>query len=98
MFVVTVEFILKPSHREEFLEAMVVNALASREREPGCRQFDVTEDLADPSYVFLYELYDDRAAFDAHTASPHFKQFDMLVQPWIERKRARFLERLDPDC
>jgi quinol monooxygenase YgiN len=47
------------------------NATATREREPGCRQFDVCTS-ADDGLVFLYEVYDDRAAFDAHLAAPHF--------------------------
>ena len=37
--------------------------------------------------VFLYEIYDDRAAFDAHLASPHFRAFDAEVGPWVQDKQ-----------
>jgi quinol monooxygenase YgiN len=38
---------------------------------PGCRQFDVCRDPLDPALFFLYELYDDEAAIQAHLDSPH---------------------------
>lgn len=96
MYVVTVEFEAKPEQRDAFRKAMVVNARASREREPGCRQFDVTEDPGGSGLIFLYEVYDDRAAFDAHTASAHFLAFDALVGDWVARKVVRILQRIDP--
>ena len=96
MYVVTVEFVVKIEHVQDFRTAIVANARTSREFEPGCRQFDVCTDPANARAVFLYELYSDRAAFDAHLASDHFRQFDQQVAPWVERKTARMLGRLEP--
>ena len=94
MYVVTVSFQLKPAHRSDFLREMLQNARTSAEVEPGCRQFDVCVDPADDSQVFLYELYDDRAAFEAHLASPHFLAFDRLTAGWTAAKSVRTLVRL----
>ncbi len=44
---------------------------------------------------FLYEIYTDRAGFEAHLASAHYKSFDQLVQPWVADKKVRFLERIE---
>lgn len=96
MYVVTVEFDIKVDRLDEFRQQMVANARASREREPGCRQFDVCTDPAKPQVIYLYEVYDDRAAFDAHLAAEHFKTFDSTVAPWIATKAVRIYERLDP--
>ena len=96
MFVVTVEFVVQQDRVAAFREAMVENARASRTREPGCRQFDVCIDPSDPGVVFLYEVYDDQAAFDAHVASAHFVAFDGRVRDWVARKTVRSYERLDP--
>lgn len=96
MYVVTVEFVVKIEQIQEFRTAIVANARASREFEPGCHQFDVCMDPANVRAIFLYELYSDRAAFDAHLASDHFRHFDRQVAPWIERKTARMLERVEP--
>ena len=96
MYVVTVEFDIKTEKLEEFRAQMVANARASREREPGCMQFDVCADPKKPERIFLYEVYVDRAAFDAHLAAEHFKTFDRIVAPWIAAKSIRVYERLDP--
>jgi autoinducer 2-degrading protein len=95
-YVVTVVFVAKPAHRDDFRRAMIENATASRELEPGCRQFDVCE-TADASEIFLYEVYDSEAAFKAHLASDHFKRFDARVKPWVDDKRVLTYGRLSPE-
>jgi (4S)-4-hydroxy-5-phosphonooxypentane-2,3-dione isomerase len=89
MFVVTVDFTIQPEHVESFRAEMIANARASRERESGCRCFDVAFSERDPTLVFLYELYDDAMAFAAHQRTEHFKQFDATTAPWVQRKAAR---------
>lgn len=96
MYVVTVEFDIRADNLEAFRAHMIANARASREEEAGCRQFDVCADPAAPNRIFLYEVYADRAAFEEHLASAHFKAFDRTVAPWIAAKTVRFYERLDP--
>ena len=63
---------VKPDKREKFIGAISENAESSVRNEPGCHQFDVFEDESTPNHFFYYERYTDRAAFDAHKASPHF--------------------------
>ena len=94
-YVVTVHFVARPAHREAFRAAMVDNATASREREPGCRQFDVCE-TPDGASIFLYEVYDDEAAFRAHLDTDHFRRFNEATARWVEEKRVATFHRLDP--
>ena len=61
-----------PDHRDAFLAAIRENAARSVADEPGCHHFDVAADVADDHHFLFYELYTDRAAFDAHRATPHF--------------------------
>lgn len=89
MFVVTVTFVIKPEHVADFAPAMLANARASLETEPGCRRFDVCRDPANPTVTFLYEIYDDKAAFDVHKSMPHFKAFDAQVAPWVADKQVK---------
>ena len=96
MFVVTVEFTIGRADAAAFRAAVVGNAIASLTHEPGCRQFDVCDSDEDPGQFFLYELYDDRAAFDAHLASAHFKAFDRQVAGWVVRKTVRTYRRARP--
>lgn len=86
MFVITVEFTIKPAHIAEFMPAMIANAKASLDNEPGCHQFDVCVAVDDPNRIFLYEIYADRAAFDHHLATLHFKAFDARARDWVLSK------------
>jgi quinol monooxygenase YgiN len=94
MFVVAVEFWLNPGRTAEFVPLIRENAKVSAEVEPGCRQFDVCLDPNDPTYVFLYEVYDDRAAFEVHLATKHFRQFDESSEAYIQRKKVRMLDQI----
>ena len=76
VYVVLVEFRLKPGMSERFRQMINENARASVRDEPGCRQFDVVVPDGEPDSVVLYEIYDDAAAFDAHKKTPHFASFD----------------------
>lgn len=91
-----VEFRIKPEHVTAFDAAITENARASRETEPGCRQFDVCRDPQDPQLFFLYELYDDDAAIAAHLQSAHFKAMDSSAAPWVESKSVRKYQRTAP--
>ncbi|WP_282047222.1 putative quinol monooxygenase [Roseibium album] len=86
MFAVTVQFQIRDGMFETFMPLMIENAKASLEGEPGCRQFDVCSDPDRPNEVFLYEIYDDAAAFQAHLKTPHFQAFDVQVAPMISEK------------
>jgi autoinducer 2-degrading protein len=96
MYVVSVVFTIAAAARTAFLPLMLDNARRSREVEPGCRQFDVCVDAARPGLVFLYEVYDDRAAFDAHLASTHFKAFAAATQSMIEARDIQTWSRAAP--
>lgn len=92
MFIVAVQFIIHPENVAGFKDAVMKNAAASERDEPGCHQFDVCFN-ADGTQCFLYEVYDDEAAFGAHRASPHFKLFFETVQPMIVERRFESYER-----
>ena len=85
-FVVTVDFRIRPGQMDAFLPIMRDNAAASVRDEPGCLQFDVCTDPARLDQVFLYEVYTDAAAFDAHLATPHFADFNAASADMIADK------------
>jgi len=89
MFAVTVLFEIHDGHLGRFMPMMIGNAKASLEQEEGCRRFDVLTDPDRPGEVFLYELYDDQAAFEIHLRTPHFREFDARVAPMVAAKTVR---------
>ncbi len=82
-FVIIVEFRLVPGSQDRLLRLIADNANASVRDEPGCRRFDVLTPAGETDRVVLYEIYDDRAAFEAHLRTPHFARFNEASAPLI---------------
>jgi (4S)-4-hydroxy-5-phosphonooxypentane-2,3-dione isomerase len=95
MYVIAVEFTIHSQHAPTFMPLMLENARNSLQTEPGCRRFDVCRDPSQPERIFLYELYDDRAAFDLHRATAHFKAFDAATTAMIAKKTVHSYELID---
>ena len=94
MYVIIVDFEIKPDRVANFLPLMQENAAASVCDEPGCHHFEACRHPDAPHRIFLYEPYDDRAAFEAHLASSHFRNFDTATADMIVSKDVRTLQRL----
>lgn len=91
MFAVTVTFDIHPDCLDAFMPLMIENARASRNQEPGCQQFDVCQN---GTRIFLYEIYDDAAAFDAHLATDHFKRFNAAVTDMVQHRDLKTYEHV----
>ena len=96
MFVVTVTFEVKPGHEAAFLARVRRQAEDSLSREPDCLQFDVCRPTGGDDTVFLYEIYSDEAAFQAHMETAHFKDFNAAVEPWVAGKQVQTWLRVAP--
>lgn len=81
---------------DKFMPIAMENAKATRETEPGCRQFDVLVDPKDPTRVMFYEVYDDGAAFDAHQQTAHFKRYLDLGLRHLASRNRNVYARLAP--
>ena len=88
MYVVTVDFVVKPEHTQGFHAAILQQAKDSL-TEAGCQQFDVAVDPDHANKIFLYELYDDLAAFEVHKNSAHTKALFGQIESWLASKTLR---------
>ena len=86
MFVVTVQFEVRPEHRQSFRDAVLRQARSSLDVEAGCHVFDVCVDPDNDAAFYLYERYENSEAFEVHLDSKHYKRFDVQVAPWIAGK------------
>lgn len=96
MFAVTVTFTLHAGAVESFRPLIEANARASVETEEGCRRFDVCTDPSRPDEVFLYELYDDEEAFQAHMTTAHFLAFDGAIGALVADKTVLTFAKVAP--
>ena len=96
-FTVIAELEVASEHKAEFLEFCRLDGVGSVTNEPGCRQFDTLTSDEAPNDVILYEVYDDRAAFDHHLTMPHYKVFAAAVEKLgVTTRLVRFLNRTHP--
>jgi len=90
--VLVVHFRIHPEHIGAFAQAITANAKASLELEPGCLRFDVCRDPQDPALFFLYEIYSDDTAVQAHLAAAHFLRMNEETAEWVESKTVQRLQ------
>jgi quinol monooxygenase YgiN len=72
-FAVAARWVAQQGEEEEVLRCLRELAPQSR-AEAGCRFYQANRDPDDARVFFLYEIYDDREAADAHWSSDHFKR------------------------
>ena len=94
MIAVCVTFAIKPGRMEDFMVAMKKQARDSLEKEVACRHFDICGDGEATDEVFLYELYDDRGAFQVHLESDHFQSFDAKVADMVAGKEVKIFDQV----
>jgi autoinducer 2-degrading protein len=88
MFVNAVDYDILPAERDNFLAALTENGKASV-TEPGCREFNIHVLASDPNHVFIYEVYDNDAAVQAHRATDHFKKYAATTAKMVVKREVR---------
>ena len=61
MLAVWVTVKIKPELRQEFLDAIEVDAIGSERDEPGCARFNVLQDAEDENTYYFYEVLQGRS-------------------------------------
>lgn len=75
MFSLFVSLQIRSDRREQFLQAISVQAASPLSEEPGCLRFDVCKDRDDEDHFLLYEIYDEAESFAQHKKTPHFARW-----------------------
>jgi quinol monooxygenase YgiN len=74
-FALLVRFTLAPGAAQDFDELVARTVESIRSHEPGTVIYAVHDVHGNPEQRIFYELYRDRAAFDAHEEQPHTRYF-----------------------
>lgn len=83
MYAIFVTINVKAENVEEFGQASFGDAEGAVRDEPGCFRFDINRDPEISTRFYLYEVYRDEEAFQAHLEAPHFLA-------WREKVSAMF--------
>ncbi len=94
-FVLVVRLKTRAGKEDEAAEAIRQLAEATRQ-EPGCEHYIPCRSQDDPGAFLFYEQYADRAAYEAHGQSEHFRRVAVeWLFPLLEGDRERrFYETL----
>jgi quinol monooxygenase YgiN len=68
-------FPLDPASREEALD-LIENLVEQSQQEDGMINYRAATDISDPNIVRFFEQYEDAAAFEAHSQTDHFREFE----------------------
>jgi quinol monooxygenase YgiN len=92
MFALVVRFELRDAEAAEAFDRLVAEtAPGIREQEPGTLVYAVHAVQDAPLSRVFYELYESRAAFDAHEEQPHTKRFLAEREQYLRGSRVEFL-------
>jgi quinol monooxygenase YgiN len=76
-------------------ETAIKALLASTSGDPGfvsCTQY---QDLNEPNVYVFHELWQSQSALNEHLSTAHVARFLCAIEPLLERKKVRLLQRLD---
>ena len=73
----------KPEHYDTCRRALLEVVPLTR-AEPGCRAFALHEAEPADGTLYLYEVFDDQAALDAHLAAPYMQPLFEGFGTWLE--------------
>ncbi|OON41666.1 hypothetical protein BTJ39_00420 [Izhakiella australiensis] len=96
MLMVVVKMKVSSADYARFKPLLVDNAAASL-MEEGCFCFDIGElqEASPGSHAFLlYEVYQDREAFERHLTSAHFLSFDRQTAAMLQHKAIAFYQQI----
>ncbi|MFD6950348.1 antibiotic biosynthesis monooxygenase [Nocardiopsis sp. TSRI0078] len=96
MFGLSVRFTLKDEAAADGFDALVAETLPHiRQSEPGTLVYAVHTVEDKPLERIFYELYADRAAFEAHEEQPHVKRFLDARGAFLASADVDFLDLVD---
>jgi (4S)-4-hydroxy-5-phosphonooxypentane-2,3-dione isomerase len=93
LYVNAVDLDIAPGEMAKYIEAVKENGAASV-KEPGCREFNITVSADNPNHVFLYEVYDNEEALNAHRNTEHFKKYQATTANMVVGRNARAMSAI----
>jgi quinol monooxygenase YgiN len=85
LYVNAVDIDVAPGQIDSYLAALKENG-AEAVKEPGCREFNIHVQASNPNHVFIYEVYDNAAALEAHRQTPHFKKYAATTASMVAKR------------
>jgi autoinducer 2-degrading protein len=86
LYINAVDIDVVPGRVENYLAAIKEVGAATIKTEPGCSEFDITVSQKDPNHLFIFEVYDNAAAFEAHLKTDHYKKYAATAKDIVAKR------------
>jgi quinol monooxygenase YgiN len=86
LYINAVDIDVLPGQVETYLSAIKEVGAASIQSEPGCSEFNITVSQKDPNHLFIFEVYNDAAAFHAHLQTDHYKKYAAVAKKVVAKR------------
>lgn len=94
-FALVVRFTVRPGAEADFDALVAETAAGIRDHEPGTLTYACHTVQGQPRQRIFYELYQDRAAFEAHEQTAHTRRFLAERKALLEATEVDFLALAD---
>lgn len=78
---IVVHISIKPEHIAEFIRVFTQDLIPPTLREPGCIEYDLVQDIADPAQFALLETWESEEALAVHLALPSLQASIASLRP-----------------
>lgn len=78
-----VKFKMKAEHLE-YVKSELFKILEPTRKEDGCVLYELHQDLDDPNILMFYEIWETKAAWQAHDLTSHIITFKQNIEGFVE--------------
>jgi len=75
---------IDPSRLAEYRAAVAEQIEAAVRAEPGVLALYAVADVSNPARITVFEIYQDRQAYEAHLKAAHFLAYKAKVEPMVK--------------
>lgn len=90
------EIEVEADYLDEYISILKEEAEASVRLEPGVICIFPMFQKESPTQIRLLEIYADKAAYESHLRSPHFKHYKEITLPMVKSLKLVDMEAIDP--
>lgn len=82
---------VKPEYLKEIMP-LYQNLVQASQEEEGCIFYNLHQDIADSTKLFMLEEWQNQAAIDFHNNTDHFKNFKELSKGMVEKSEVTIMK------
>lgn len=83
--VTVVAYIFAKTAEEHRVRTALLDLVEQTRKEKGCLNYDLHESMSDARHFVMYENWESDADLDAHSKSPHLREFGKSIGPFLDR-------------